>query len=77
MSMRKAIRLFCLECNGTAQAFNLSNDCVSPKCALYPYRPAYRGAPGQIRRQISVNCTDETTGKRLAALEKARAAKRA
>ena len=75
-SLKKAIRVFCLECNGTSQAFNVTNDCVSPSCALYPHRPTYRGAPGQNRRKVSVNCTEETARKRTDALAKARAARK-
>jgi hypothetical protein len=35
-AMFKAIRNFCIECNG-GQLKGVS-DCVSPKCVLYPFR---------------------------------------
>lgn len=38
LPLRKALRMHCLECNGSAQVNN-KDDCTGRDCFLYPHRP--------------------------------------
>lgn len=41
--IKKAVHLQCRFCNGV-ETFSDANDCVSPSCPLFPFRPGECGA---------------------------------
>lgn len=48
----KAIRGFCCQCN-QVERWEALNDCLSPECALFPYRPGeQRPEVAGVRRAV-------------------------
>lgn len=70
-SIKEAVRRHCMECSGQSR---WTEECVSPGCSLFGYRPgnATAGRPTRKKRRI----TEEQKAKLAAGAEKARKARK-